>query len=184
MSVIMIKNARLSFPDIWTPKAFFEGQAPKFSCSLLLDKELHKAQIVSFKKTIKEAALAGFNGVIPAGLKICLNDGNEKSYDGYENAMYIRCASRLRPQIIDRDRTPLVEEDGRPYAGCYVNAAVSLWIQDHNLGGKRVACNINALQFVKDGETFGAGGIKTETVFDDISSEQDADVEAEDDFLS
>tara|TARA_B110000208_G_scaffold158131_1_gene192152 strand:- start:302 stop:844 length:543 start_codon:yes stop_codon:yes gene_type:complete len=180
----MIKNARLSFPDIWTPKAFFEGQAPKFSCSLLLDKELHKAQIVSFKKTIKEAALAGFNGVIPAGLKICLNDGNEKSYDGYENAMYIRCASRLRPQIIDRDRTPLVEEDGRPYAGCYVNAAVSLWIQDHNLGGKRVACNINALQFVKDGETFGAGGIKTETVFDDISSEQDADVEAEDDFLS
>ena len=183
MSVIMIKNARLSFPDIWTPKAFFEGQAPKFSCSLLLDKELHKAQIVSFKKTIKEAALAGFNGVIPAGLKICLNDGNEKSYDGYENAMYIRCASRLRPQIIDRDRTPLVEEDGRPYAGCYVNAAVSLWIQDHNLGGKRVACNINALQFVKDGETFGAGGIKTETVFDDISSEQDADVEAEDDFL-
>ena len=180
----MIKNARLSFPDIWTPKAFFEGQAPKFSCSLLLDKELHKAQIVSFKKTIKEAALAGFNGVIPAGLQICLNDGNEKSYDGYENAMYIRCASRLRPQIIDRDRTPLVEEDGRPYAGCYVNAAVSLWIQDHNLGGKRVACNINALQFVKDGETFGAGGIKTETVFDDISSEQDADVEAEDDFLS
>tara|TARA_R110000744_G_scaffold182195_1_gene301381 strand:- start:273 stop:815 length:543 start_codon:yes stop_codon:yes gene_type:complete len=179
----MIKNARLSFPDIWTPKAFFEGQAPKFSCSLLLDKELHKAQIVSFKKTIKEAALAGFNGVIPAGLKICIGDGKEKSYDGYENAMYIRCASRLRPQIIDRDRTPLVEEDGRPYAGCYVNAAVSLWIQDHNLGGKRVACNINALQFVKDGETFGAGGIKTETVFDDISSEQDADVEAEDDFL-
>jgi len=182
MSVIMIKNARLSFPDIWTAKAFNEGQAPKFSCNLLLDKENDKAQIASFKKAIKEAALAGFNNKIPDNLKICMNDGKEKSYDGYENAMYISCASRLRPQVIDRDRTTLVEEDGRPYAGCYVNAAISFWIQD-NKWGNRVAANLNALQFVKDGETFGAGGIKTETVFDDISSEQDADVEAEDDFL-
>jgi hypothetical protein len=53
-----------------------------------------------------------------------------------------------------------------------------------NKGGKRVACNLNALQYSKEGERFGAGGISTEKVFDDISSEQDADVEAEDDFLS
>lgn len=183
MSVIMIKNARLSFPEIWTPKAFNEGQAPKFSCNLLLDKENDKAQIASFKKAIREAALNAFSQQIPAGLAMCLGDGNSKSYDGYENAMFISCASRLRPQIIDRDRTPLVEEDGRPYAGCYVNAAISLWVMD-NKYGKRVACNLNALQFSKDGETFGAGGIKVEAVFDDIQSEQDADVESEDDFLS
>jgi hypothetical protein len=179
----MIKNARLSFPEIWTPKAFNEGQAPKFSCNLLLDKENDKAQIASFKKAIREAALNAFSQQIPAGLAMCLGDGNSKSYDGYENAMFISCASRLRPQIIDRDRTPLVEEDGRPYAGCYVNAAISLWVMD-NKYGKRVACNLNALQFSKDGETFGAGGIKVEAVFDDIQSEQDADVESEDDFLS
>ena len=183
MSVIMIKNARLSFPEIRTPKALNEGQAPKFSCNLLLDKENDKAQIASFKKAIKEAALNAFSQQIPAGLAMCLGDGNSKSYDGYENAMFISCASRLRPQIIDRDRTPLVEEDGRPYAGCYVNAAISLWVMD-NKYGKRVACNLNALQFSKDGETFGAGGIKVEAVFDDIQSEQDADVESEDDFLS
>ena len=183
MSVIMMKNVRLSFPNIWTPKAFVEGQQPKFSCNLLLDKENDKAQIASFKKAIREAALASFNGEIPTGLKICINDGKDKSYDGYENAMYISCASRLRPQIIDRDRTPLVEEDGRPYAGCYVNAAISLWVQA-NKYGNRIACNLNALQFSKDGETFGAGGIKVEAVFDDIQSEQDADVESEDDFLS
>ena len=183
MSVIMIKNARLSFPEIWTPKAFVEGQQPKFSCNLLLDKENDKAQIASFKKAIREAALNAFSQQIPAGLAMCLGDGNSKSYDGYENAMFISCASRLRPQIIDRDRTPLVEEDGRPYAGCYVNAAISLWVMD-NKYGKRVACNLNALQFSRDGETFGAGGIKVEAVFDDIQSEQDADVESEDDFLS
>jgi len=182
MSVIMMKNVRLSFPSIWTPKSFIEGQAPKFSCNLLLDKERDKAQIASFKKAIKEAALGAFNGQIPAGLEVCMHDGNSKSYDGYENAMYISCASRLRPQIIDRDRTPLVEEDGRPFAGCYVNAAISLWVLDKPEFKKRISCNLNALQFSKDGERFGAGGIAVDTVFDDIQTEQDAD--AEDDFLS
>ena len=106
MSVIMIKNARLSFPEIWTPKAFNEGQAPKFSCNLLLDKEGDKAQIVSFKKAIKEAALAGFNGELPAGLKSCIGDGKEKSYDGYENAMFgPRCLHfRRRLQNADLER--------------------------------------------------------------------------------
>ena len=123
----------------------------------------HKSR--RLKKVIKEAALDAFKGQIPNGLNTCLGDGNSKSYDGYENAMFISCASRLRPQIIDRDRTPLVEEDGRPYAGCYVNAAISLWVMD-NKWGKRVACNLNALQFSKDGDTFGAGGISDQkTVF-------------------
>ena len=178
----MIKNARLSFPEIWTPKAFNEGQAPKFSCNLLLDKEGDKAQIVSFKKAIKEAALAGFNGELPAGLKICIGDGKEKSYDGYENAMFVSASGKNRPTVIDRDRTPLVEEDGKPYAGAYVNAAISIWIMD-NKWGKRVNANLVAIQFVKDGETFGSGAVKANDIFDDISSEQAADA-ADDDFLS
>ena len=99
--------------------------------------------------------------------------------------MKIRCmfqlSSRNRPTIIDRDRTPLVEEDERIYAGCYVNAAISLWVMK-NQWGNRVSCNLLAMQFVKDGETFGAAAVKANTLFDDISSEQAADAET-DDFL-
>jgi predicted 2-oxoglutarate/Fe(II)-dependent dioxygenase YbiX len=68
------------------------------------------------------------------------------------------------------------------YAGCYVNAAISIWIQNNQFG-KRVNSNLLALQFVKDGESFGGGGVKVNDVFDDISSEQAADA-ADDDFLS
>ena len=181
MSTIILKNVRLSFPQIWTAKAYMEGQTAKYSANLLLDKEADAEQIATMKKAIKKEATRAFSGDIPKGLKTCLGDGVEKAYDGYENAMFVSCSSRQRPTIIDRDRTQLVEEDDKPYAGCYVNAAISLWVQNNNFG-KRINCNLTGLQFVKDGERFGGGGIKVNDVFDDISKEQAADA-ADDDFL-
>jgi hypothetical protein len=181
MTTITLKNVRLSFPQIWTPKAYMEGQTAKYSANLLLDKDADKEQIEKLKKAVKQAATVGFNGEIPKGLKTFLGDGNDKAYDGYENAMFVSCSTRQRPTIIDRDRTPLVEEDERMYAGCYVNAAISIWIQNNQFG-KRVNSNLLALQFVKDGESFGGGGVKVNDIFDDITSEQAADAET-DDFL-
>ncbi|WP_348681612.1 DUF2815 family protein [Alteromonas mediterranea] len=181
MSTIILKNVRLSFPQIWTAKAYMEGQTAKYSANLLLDKEADAEQVATMKKAIKKEATRAFSGDIPKGLKTCLGDGVEKAYDGYENAMFVSCSSRQRPTIIDRDRTQLVEEDDKPYAGCYVNAAISLWVQNNNFG-KRINCNLTGLQFVKDGERFGGGGIKVDDVFDDISKEQAADA-ADDDFL-
>jgi hypothetical protein len=182
MSVITLKNVRLSFPQIWTPKAYMEGQKAKFSANFLLDKDAHADQIAMLKGEIKKAALNAFNGEIPKGLKTCLGDGVEKAYDGYENAMFVSCSTMQRPVVIDRDRSQLTEEDDKIYAGCYVNAAISLWVQNNQFG-KRVNCNFNALQFVKDGDSFGGGGAKVDELFDDISSEQAKDAE-EDDFLN
>lgn len=182
MSVITLKNVRLSFPQIWTAKAFNEGQTAKFSANFLLDKDSDKDQIADLKKAIKQAVTVHFNGETPKGLHVFLRDGEDKAYDGYENAMYVSASGKNRPTIIDRDRTPLVEEDGKPYAGAYVNAAISIWIMD-NKWGKRVNCNLVAIQFVKDGETFGSGAVKADELFDDISSESAEDA-ADDDFLS
>jgi hypothetical protein len=184
-AIITLKNVRLSFPTIWTPKAFNEGQAPKFSANFLLDKETQADQIKALREKIKQAALEAFNGNVPPGIKICIGDGVEKAYDGYDGSVYLACSTRQRPVIVDRDKTPLAEEDGRPQAGDYVNAAISLWVQN-NQWGKRVNANLNAIQFVREGERFGSGAVSADSVFDDISSEQDQDAlaEAESDFLS
>jgi hypothetical protein len=40
------------------------------------------------------------------------------------------------------------------YGGCYVNAAVSPWVQDNQFG-RAVRCNLIAVQFAKDGDSFG-----------------------------
>lgn len=179
--VITVKNVRLSFAQIFTPKAYMEGQKAKYSCNLLLDKDDQSDQITKLKKAIKAKADEAFNGKPPKGLKTCLGDGEEKAYDGYDNAVFVSCSTLRRPQVLDRDKTPLVEEDGRPYSGCYVNAAISFWAQDNQFG-KRINCNLVGVQFVKDGDTFGSGAPSVDKLFDDISDEQDADA-AEDDFL-
>ncbi len=169
-------NARLSFPDIWKAKAIKtkgkeEGEA-KFSAQFLLDKEDHAGQIKSVKTSILEVAIAKFckentppkeakaqigDMVAKGKLHLCLHEGNTKEYEGYNDSnMFLSSSSKLRPRIVARDgRTPLAEEDGKPYAGCYVNAVVRLWAQDNNFG-KRINAELMGIQFVADGEPFGA----------------------------
>jgi len=180
MAVITLKNVRMSFPQIFTPSAYIEGQKEKYSANFLLDKDEHKDQIAMLRKEIN-TLIKGQWSKPPAGLQVALGDGEEKVYDGYENAMFLRCSSMGRPTVIDRDRSPIVEADEKVYAGCYVNAAISFWVQE-NYGG-RINCNVHAVQFVKDGESFGRAAVKTEDVFEDMSVAQAADAD-EEDFLS
>lgn len=66
-----------------------------------------------------------------------------------------------RPPIINRAKRPVREGQPEfPYGGCYVNAIVSFWAQDLALGfGPRINANLLAIQFSKDGESFGRGQI-------------------------
>jgi hypothetical protein len=72
--------------------------------------------------------------------------------------MVLKASTKRRPLVITRDKTPIVESDNIVYAGCYVNAIVSLWAQN-NQYGKRINAQLDAVQFVRDGEPFGDGGV-------------------------
>ncbi|WP_244126983.1 ssDNA-binding protein, partial [Xylella fastidiosa] len=67
------------------------------------------------------------------------------------------------------DRTPLAAQDGRPYAGCYVNANIELWAQDNNYG-KRINASLGGVQFLRDGEAFAGGGVASVEDFEDLSN--------------
>jgi hypothetical protein len=166
---ILLKNVRLSFPQIWTPKSFAPGQDPRFNANFLLDKAENADQIKKLKEAIEKVAAEKWKGKKPGGLKICLGDGEEKDYDGYADAMFVSASTKVRPVIVDQKKNPLAEEDGKPYAGCYVNAAISLWAQD-NQWGKRVNATLDAIQFVKEGEPFGGKKVTA-----DIFEEEDED---------
>lgn len=181
---VVLKNVRLSFADIWQPKAFNPGSPLKYSCNFLLDKETQGDQIKALEKKMQEMALDFFNGKPPKGIKRCLGDGEEKSYEGYEGQMFVSASTVRKPEIIDRDKMELVELDDKPYSGCYVNAVIGLWVQD-NQYGKRVNANLDLIQFVKEGDRFGGGGGSKADLLDDIGDEAAADVvaEAEDSFF-
>jgi hypothetical protein len=167
MAKIQLKNVRLSFPSIFK-RASFNGEDGKFEATFLLNKETQADQIAKLEAAIEDA-IKEAKIKVPSD-KRCLKDGDEFEYDGYAGHMAFKASSNKRPTVIDRDKTPLAEDDGKPYAGCYVNAIVDIWVQNNNFG-KRANANLFGIQFVTDGEAFGSGDVDVTDEFDELEED-------------
>lgn len=177
---ITVKNARAAFAQFFEPKAFNgEGKA-WYSCSLLIDPA--DPQVAAIQEAIEKVAAEKWGAKakevlkqMRAADKTCLHNGDMKSsYAGFPGNLYISARNSLRPTVVDKDKTPLVASDGKPYSGCYVNAVLELWSQD-NKYGKRVNATLMGVQFAADGEAFSGGGVASEDDFDDVSAGAMAD---------
>ncbi|MBO7173133.1 MAG: DUF2815 family protein [Burkholderiaceae bacterium] len=177
-----ITNARLSFPHLFEPAA--ESNQPNakmvYSASFLLKKDdptINKIREAIYK-TAEEKWGEKANGILMklyANNLVCLRDGDLKDYDGYEGCMFIASKNKNRPLLIDRDRSILGQSDGKPYAGCYVNAKVSFWAQD-NQYGKRINCSLLGVQFVKHGDSFTGARVAVTDDFEDLGVNADDEV--------
>ena len=172
---VKVVNARASFVTVFRPKAQSADSEPKYSINLLLDKAADAEGIKDLKAAIILVAEAKWGkGKVPkdvifGGGRCCLKEASLKEYDGYDEAHLVVSASSAKPvPVVDRDMTPLAETDGKPYSGCYVNASVRLWAQDNKFG-KRVNCQLRAVQFVKDGEAFGSGTVDPSKEFESLA---------------
>jgi len=177
MSKIHLKNVRLSFPDIFVAKPFSEGDEPKFKAAFLLGPKHPQLKEVNaaITKLAKDKWGAKADGILKSirtnPNKFCWQDGNNKDYDGYADHWVLSASNKARPTVIDRDRSPLTAADGRPYAGCYVNAIVELFTYDNT--GKGIAASLSGVQFLKDGEPFSGGRAAAAEDFDDLSDQGD-----------
>lgn len=171
---IKLNNVRLSFPSVFR-KAVFNGDETKYEATLLIHKEDQAELIKEIKKGIAAKLKDELKGAKLPADKICLKDGDEIDYDGYEGHMSIKASNNKRPTVIDKDKSPLTEDDNRLYAGCRVNAIVELWAQNNSYG-KRINCNLLGLQFAGDDTPFGDGGAKVSADdFDFLDDDGDED---------
>lgn len=152
---IKLTNVRLSFPSLFR-KAVFNGDETKFEATFLINKDSQADQIKTLQDAINEKLKTDLKGAKLPGDKICLKDGDTIDYDGYAGHMSIKASNAKRPMVIDADKSPLVEDDNKLYAGCYVNAIIELWAQNNNYG-KRINANLLGVQFARHGEPFGDG---------------------------
>lgn len=173
MAKITIKNTRISFPSLFR-KAVFNGEETKFEGTFLLHKEDHADVIAEIKSAINAMLKENLKNAKLGADKICLKDGDDSGRDEYEGHFTIKASNAKRPLVVDRDKTPLSEDDNRIYSGCYVNAIIELWAQN-NQWGKRINANLMAVQFYKDGEPFGDGGVTASV--DDFDAFDDDDME-------
>ena len=180
---IQLKNVRLSFPAIFTPKESRDGRGkPSFQANFLI-KNKDKQQDAVWDAI--DAAIADYREKNPKRKfpdyddldknEKCFRNGENRSgeplYEGYEDSWVLAARNSKRPTLIDRHREPVVEADGIFYAGCYVNAIVRIWCQDND-NGFGVRCSLEAIQFYKDGDSFGAAPVSPDE-FDEIEDEDD-----------
>jgi len=168
---ITLNNVRLSFPALWEPRKGPDATSkPAYQAAFILDKKDNAAEIAAVKAAIAAIVKDSFKGKQPP--KIALRVGAEKpDVDGYgETVMFINSRSDKRPHVIGRKMEQLAESDGKPYAGCYVNASIRLWAQD-NQYGKRINAQLRAVQFVKDGDEFGDSAVDVNKEFKPLDEE-------------
>lgn len=177
-----LKMVRLAFPQLFTPKPPKNNPNadPRYSAVFIMDPEGENARKVQQEIERKaqekwgEDAKKVLSQVEGDSNKMCfLNGGKMADYDGFENSVFLRSHEWTRPTVIDRDRSPLRKDDGKPYAGCYVNALIEFWMQE-NSHGRGIRSYLKGVQFVEDGPAFSGGQPASEDEFEDLSDGSDA----------
>lgn len=177
--VVTGKDTRWSYCNAWEPKSI-NGGTPKYSVSLIIPKS-DTVTVEKIKAAIKAAydegqsKLKGNGKSVPAlsAIKTPLRDGDLERPDdpAYANSYFINANSATAPGIVDAACQPIIDRS-EVYSGVYGRASINFYAFNSN-GNKGIACGLNNLQKIKDGEPLG-GKSRAE---DDFSDDDD-------DFLS
>ena len=178
--VVTGKRTRWSYANVWEPKAI-NGSTPKYSVSLIIPKDdtetVNKIK-AAIEATYKEGEvkLKGNGKSVPAlsVIKTPLRDGDieRPDDDTYANSYFINANSASAPGVVDSNCQPIIDRS-EVYSGVYGRASINFYAFNSN-GNKGIACGLNNLQKIADGEPLG-GKSRPE---DDFATDDD------DDFLS
>lgn len=163
---VVTNTVRLSYAHIFEPQVSEDG-AEKYSVSILIPKT-DTETINKIKKAVNEAKEIGktskWGNKIPNNCKLPLRDGDEEREedDAYRNHYFVTATSRTKPDIRiykgkKADGKPMLEETDdstKVYSGCYARVSLNFYPFDAK-GNKGVACGLNNLVKVMDGEALG-----------------------------
>jgi len=163
---------RLSYANIWQAKSI-NGGTPKYSTSILIPKSDTKT-VAKVKAAIQaayedgESKLKGNSRSMPplASLKSPLRDGDTERPDdeAYAGHWFLNANSNTAPGVVDVNREPIYDTS-EIYSGVYARASLTFYAFNSN-GNRGIACGLQNIQKVRDGESLGSRA-KAEDDFDD-----------------
>lgn len=123
-----------------------------------------------------QAKLKGNGRTVPAltAIKTPLRNGDTERPDdpAYAGSYFINANSATAPGIVDADCNPILTRS-EVYSGVYGRASINFYAFNSN-GNKGIACGLNNLQKIRDGEPLGGKS----------SAASDFTTDADEDFLS
>ena len=179
MKVITSPDTRWSYANVWEPKSI-NGGTPKYSVSLIIPKsdtktltKIQAAIEAAYKEG--EAKLKGNGKSVPplTAIKTPLRDGDTERPDdpAHPGCHLVNANATSAPGIVDVDRNPILTRS-EVYSGVYGRASITFYAFNSS-GNRGIACGLNNLQKVRDGEPLGGKA----------SAESDFATDEDDDFL-
>jgi len=176
--VITGMRTRFSYVSVWEPKSI-NGSTPKYSISLLIPKE-DQETVARIRAAIEAAykegdvRLKGPGCSVPplTAIRTPLRDGDTERPDdpAYAGCYFLNANSKQAPGIVDRSGMR-IQDPSEFYSGCYGRASISFYAYNSN-GNCGIACSLNNLQKLADGEPLG-GRRSAEADFAGLPVEED-----------
>lgn len=165
-TTITIGEVRLSYCNLFQPRANQAGQEPKFSVTVLVPKT-NTAAKSAIDAAVNAALEAGvskcWNGVKPPIPSVCVHDGDgARPSDGQPfgaecKGMWVftaSCKADRPPFVVDANVQPIINQVD-VYSGMWGRVNVTFF--PYNSSGKKgIGCGLNGVQKLRDGDPLGS----------------------------
>lgn len=148
-------KARASYPHLFTPKAFEDGE-PKYQLTAMVKKdEIGDAFVKMLKEKQEQALTALYGKKLPANIdRYGVNDGDDSEDPEMHGHWLVKSTNKAKPACVDADNLGLVDKS-IIYGGCYIRA--NMCAKAYGTPSKGgVSLELVAVQFMGDGEPFSA----------------------------
>jgi hypothetical protein len=163
-------EVRLSYVNLFQPRANQPGQEPKYSLTVLLPKSdvatyqrLQAAIQAAYEKGVQTL----WNGARPP-LKTPIHDGDGVRPNGEPFGPECRghwvftASSKQRPEIVDAMLNPILDQT-KVYSGVYGRVNINFFAYN-NSGNRGIGAGLGPVQILRDGEPLG-GRVTAEAAF-------------------
>lgn len=181
---IILKMTRTAFSNIYSPKAMANdaNSKPAYGSKLIIepgsdnDKAIQAAMLKVAEEKWPGKGKATLDKLI-ADKKTCYQmseyqNKDGEAYDGFEGMYSLSTRSeKLKPTVKNKFNADVAEgEQGAPYPGCYVHAAVDIWPQDNQFG-RRINGTLQGVMFAGDGAAFSGARPASDSTFAGMAAE-------------
>lgn len=160
---VVTGEVRLSFVNVFEPRAIKEGDVPKYSVTAIIPKTDTKT-VNAIKAAIQAAAENGaqkhFGGRVPTNVNNTFKDGDTEvddlgelknaKYPEYKGCYYIRLSTKFPPKVLDANRQEILDPT-EVYSGCYGRVSMTFFAYSGD-GRRGVSASLNNVMKTRDGE--------------------------------
>jgi len=158
---VVTGEVRLSYVNLFQPRAPQQGGEPKYSVTILLPKSdvaTYNRIQAAIQAAYEQGVAQKWNGARPP-LKHTIHDGDDVRPSGEPFGPECRghwvftASSKQRPEIVDAQLNPIIDQS-KVYSGVYGRVHINFFPYSQS-GNRGIAAGLGPVQILRDGEPLG-----------------------------